>query len=322
MNAPYAVGIDLGGTFIKAGVVDAANKIVHRQSIETLADRGVDDTIDRLGRLVTSLLAATRLSNDHVAGVGIGAPGPMSHAAGMILSAPNLPGWTNVPLRKRLNAVTGLRTTLENDANAAAFGELTAGAGQAVRDLVFFTLGTGVGGGVIIDGRLHRGRFDNAGEFGHIIVQPDGRPCPCGQSGCLERYASALAVGQRATEAIRSGENSSLKTLLDQGKVIDAPDVDQAAVAGDPLARRIWNETCRFLAIACVGLQHVLNPERIVLGGGLIGSRARLLEPVRRHFRELTWNAADDVPEITLATLGNDAGIIGTAALARAEFAP
>jgi glucokinase len=185
--------------------------------------------------------------------------------------------------------------------------------------MVMLTLGTGVGGGVISDGELLHGALENAGEIGHMIVVPDGRPCPCGQRGCLERYASANAVAERLVEALQAGEDSMLKARVDSGESITSVDVAQAARTGDSLAARIWDETCHYLAIAAVNMQHVLNPERFVLAGGLIGAGDQLLDPVRQHFRRQTWHLTRDYPHIELATLGDDAGIIGAAALAWRE---
>lgn len=318
------IGIDVGGTNIKAGVVDAGGAAVVRREIETEAARGFEHVFQRLTSLANELRGA---AGQPVSAIGIGVPGPLSHARGVIHRAPNLPGWVNVPMRDRFSAATGLPVCLENDANAAAFGEFVAGAGRALRDLVMLTLGTGIGGGVILDGRLWRGSFDNAGEIGHMIVLPGGRECPCGQRGCLERYASANAVAERAAEALRAGERSALSDPFLQGQRagaggggLTAADVEGAATEGDALASRVWEEMCRCLAIACVNIQHLYNPQAVILAGGLINAGGRLLEPVRRCFDALTWTIAPDRPRIELAELGGNAGLIGAAALARIEF--
>jgi len=243
----------------------------------------------------------------------------MSHEEGIVYASPNLPGWENIPLRARFSAATGLPVTLDNDANVAAYGEFIAGAGKGTRDMVMLTLGTGIGGGIILNGRLHRGAFDNAAEIGHTIAVANGRPCPCGQRGCLERYGSANAVAERFVEALEAGEDSPLKASVEAGETLTAVDVERAAQAGDALAVRIWDETCLYLALACIDIQHTLNPECVVLGGGLIGAGDQLLKPVRGHFQQQSWQLAKDHPRIELATLGNDAGIIGAAALARSE---
>lgn len=317
----YAIGIDLGGTNLRAGLFDPGGKLLARAGVATDVAGGPAAVVRQAARLVEQLVGEAGCPWEHVCAVGIGAPGPMSHARGVVFKAPNIPGWVNVPLRDMLREATGLPCTVENDANAAAFGEFRAlaGGGSGVTDLVLLTLGTGVGGGIVLGGQLLRGKKDNAGEIGHLIVEPSGRQCPCGQRGCLERYASARAVGQRAAEALDAGEASLLRVVHESGSALDAQRVEAAAVAGDALARRIWDDTCRYLAIAIVAIQHLLNPDVVVLAGGLIGANERLLDPVQRHFRELTWSAADDGPDIALARLGDDAGIRGAAELARME---
>ncbi len=319
MAGTHTIGIDLGGTNIKAGVVDPAGKLVRRTSIATEADRGFEHVFARLVRLVEDLLSQAGLTSTDVCAIGFGTPGPMSHEKGVIYAAPNLPGWDNIPLRDRFAEATGLPVALDNDANAAAFGEFTAGAGRGTRDMVMLTLGTGIGGGIILDGRLLRGTFDNAAEIGHTIAVPGGRPCPCGQRGCLERYSSANAVAERLIEAIEAGETSSLDPAARTGPRPTSADVARAAREGDALAARIWDEMCLHLAIGCVNIQHMVNPETIVLGGGMIRAGEQLLAPVRAHFRKQVWPVPQDYPRIELATLGDDAGIIGAAALARLD---
>jgi glucokinase len=320
MAAQYTVGIDLGGTNIKAGVCDRAGWLLIKDSMLTEGDGGVDHVIGRMAGFATDLIQRSGVPRGQVIGLGIGAPGPMSHKEGIIYSAPNLRDWKMVPLRDRMCDATGIPTVLENDANAAAFGEFAAGAGQDVRSLMLFTLGTGVGGGVVIDGKLWRGDFDNAAEVGHTIIVPNGRECPCGQHGCMERYASASAVAERLQEAVAAGEPSSLRPRVLAGEPFDARDVLAARAAGDALAARIWEETCYYLALTITNIQHLFNTELVVLSGGLINAGSVLLETVQRHFEQVSWKIAPDAPRIALATLGTDAGTIGAAALAYEAF--
>ncbi len=309
MRDTPTLGIDVGGTNIKAGLVDPAGNVLARREIDTQAERGCEHVLARIVELARALM------NDPAAGgrvvaLGIGVPGPLSHKQGIVFHAPNLPGWVNVPIRSRLQEALNIPVCLENDANAAAYGEFFSGAGRDVDTMVMLTLGTGVGGGIILDGRLWRGSFDSAGEVGHMIVIPDGRACPCGQRGCLERYASAAAIGERWLEA-KGGRGSAV------GAPSTAEDVQRAMEAGDADATRVWDEACRVLALGCVNLQHLVNPQLVVLAGGLINAGAALLEPVRRHFDELSWRIAPDRPAIELARLGGNAGLIGAASLAR-----
>ena len=315
MPATYIIGIDLGGTNIKGGVFDADRRLVLRRSIATEADRGFEHVFDRLVGLIRDLIRQAGLKPLDVRGLGLGTPGPLSHRRGFIYGSPNLPGWRDIPLRQRLQAAVGLPVVLDNDANVAALGEFVAGAGRGTRHMVMLTLGTGIGGGVIADGRLLRGHFENAGELGHTIVYPGGEPCPCGQNGCLERYASANAVGRRAAEAIRLGESSTLVAPLRQHGRLTSRDVVEAVRAGDTLAVRVWGEACEALAIGCVNFQHTLNPQRVVLGGGMANAGELLIERVREKLAALSWNLFNDRPEIVLAECGEDAGIIGAAAL-------
>jgi glucokinase len=209
---------------------------------------------------------------------------------------------------------------LENDGNAAAFGEFRAGAGRGCDPLVMLTLGTGVGAGVVLDGRILHGHFDNAAELGHMVVVVDGLPCPCGQRGCLERYASADAVVRRVLDADqnrdRRGAVNPSRERERPDLTLRAEDIAQASVAGDPLCRRVWDEACLYLAVACVNIQHAFDPQRIILGGGLANAGDFLLDAVRIRFGERTWTLHDDAPEIVLAQLGPDAGVIGATALA------
>lgn len=310
----YTIGLDLGGTNIKGGVVGPDGGLVHTASIDTQAERGADHVIARMADFVDELIGAAGIKRADVAAVGLGTPGPICHAKGLIYGAPNLPGWVNIPVRDRLAALVRLPVVVENDANAAAFGEFAGGAGRGVQDMVLFTLGTGVGGGIVLGGRLLRGHFDNAAELGHIIVERDGRPCPCGQRGCVERYASANAVAERYVEAL-----SDLAAAATPNP--NSAEIARMAAAGDSLASRIWHEACMYLAMACVDLQHVLNPELIVLGGGMADAGEQLLHAVREQLAARTWKVAPDRPRVSLAELGNHAGIVGAAALARASTA-
>jgi glucokinase len=179
-----------------------------------------------------------------------------------------------------------------------------------------FTLGTGVGGGIITDGKLLRGHFENGAELGHTIVNPGGRRCSCGQNGCVEAYSSAYFLARHAEDLIKQGKDSSLKKRMNAGEMLMAEHIVEAAKAGDEVAKQVWHDACYCLGVVIVNMQHVTNPERVVLAGGLIAAGEYLLEPVRQHASELAWHLLDDKPEIRFATLGNDAGFIGAAGCA------
>jgi len=312
----YCVGVDLGGTNLKAGLLDDKANILSQFSVPTEVERGRDAVVGNILAAAERAITEASVERSQVRGVGIGSPGPLSHRRGLVINPANLPCMKDTPLRQIVTERTGLAATLENDANAAAWGEFWAGAGKDVSDFVMFTLGTGVGGGVVVDGQLLRGHFENGAELGHILVQPGGRKCSCGQEGCVEAYSSAYNLARRAEEMMAEGRSSTLKKLVDAGQMVMAEHVVEAAQAGDALAEQVWDEACYYLAVAIVTMQHVSNPQRVVLAGGLIAAGDFLLECVRKHAQAITWHLLNDLPEIGFATLGNDAGLIGAAGCA------
>lgn len=322
MTSGYCVGVDLGGTNIKAGLLDANARVLSSFSIPTEVDKGNEVVVNNIIGAAERAIREAGVPRSEVLGIGIGSPGPLSHRKGLIINPGNLQSLKNTPIREIVRKRTGIRCTLENDANAAGWGEYWAGAGKDVKDMVMFTLGTGVGGGVIVDGRMLRGYYENGAELGHIIANPGGRLCSCGQRGCVEAYSSAYFLARHAEELIRAGQPSSLKEIMDSGQMLLAEHVVEAAKAGDPVAVKVWHDACYYLAVATVTMQHATNPQRVVMAGGLIAAGDFLLTPLRRMFRELTWKLLDDqpelqdFPEILFATLGNDAGLIGAAGCA------
>ncbi|HVP13772.1 MAG TPA: ROK family protein [Phycisphaerae bacterium] len=308
-----AIGVDLGGTAIKGGLVTPTGKVLAQHSVRTERDGGVDHVIERMVDLIDHLRKEARNLSVKVQAIGLGMPGTLSRRRGTVISPPNLPGWRNVPIVERIGSATGLSVMLDNDANNAALGEYLCGAGWGVRDLAVITLGTGIGGGLILDGKLWRGYFENAGEIGHNIIHAGGRRCSCGQQGCLEAYSSANSIVARTIEGMEGGEESCLRHVHEAGDPIRAEMIVDAAAAGDKLATRIWQEACWYLAIACVNLQHLLNLQRIVLSGGLSGAGERLKGPVEAAMNEVCSTKLGHPPELRIASLGNSAGFIGSA---------
>ena len=311
------VGIDLGGTNVKIGCFDSQLNLTCKTAAPTEADMGPETVVDRIGRTTEELLADNGLSAEAIGAIGIGAPGPAKLDEGIIIASPNMPSFKNVPLRKMVSDRFGKPTVLENDANAACWGEYVLGAGKDVEDMVFFTLGTGIGGGVIVKGQLVHGFADNAAELGHIIIYPDGRICGCGQRGCVEAYASADSTAKRAAEAVEAGANSSLKKVLDEKGQITCRDVYEHLAATDELAKRITEQTAKALALVCINVLHTTEPKRIVFAGGMIAAGDALLSRIKHYFSEQIWSLKKETVEIAFATLGEDAGIIGAAALAK-----
>jgi len=310
------VGIDLGGTNVKIGCFDSELNLIARTSASTQADMGPQAVVDRIAEAIQQLLCENSLTLEAVTAAGIGAPGPANLDQGIIIASPNMPAFKNVPLRKMVSEALSATTVLENDANAACWGEYVLGAGKDVTDMVFFTLGTGIGGGIVTNGKLVHGSRDNAAELGHIIIHPDGRKCGCGQKGCAEAYASADSTAKRATEAIQQGAESSLKGILEQNGKITSKDIYQHLAEGDALAKQITDGTAKALALLCINVLHTTDPRRIVFSGGMIAAGQILLSRIKEFFNEHIWSLKKETLEITFATLGENAGIIGAAALA------
>ena len=319
MSEVSYIGIDLGGTNIKAGLVGEGGVLLAQVSVPTEAARGVGHTIARIAEAGQAAIAAAGVDRASVRGVGIGSPGALDPARGIVRDTPYLPGFTNLPLSDLLSRAVGLPVALENDANAAAWGEFQWGAGKDVNSMVLLTLGTGIGSGIIVDGQLLRGSRNAAGELGHQIVRPGGAECGCGQHGCLEAYASARNIARRAADALEAGEQSALAETLEKGGAVECQDMVAAARAGDAMAVQIWDESCYYLAVGCVNAAHYLDPELIVFSGGLAAAGALLTDTVSAHVDRLYWKLDIPRPSIVSGVLGDDAGLIGAAGLARAR---
>ncbi len=314
VSAGCYAGVDLGGTNLKLGLVSADGELLHHSSAATEADRGPDHVLARIAQAVRRLADAARVPLADIAAVGVGAPGPLDSKTGVVVSAPNLPGWRDVPVRDRLQSDLGRPVVLENDANAAAYGEFRCGAARNVSNLALLTLGTGIGGGIILDGRIFRGSTDTGAELGHMVIQYGGRPCGCGNRGCLEAYVSATAVVAHTREALQAEERSRLADSAD----LTCKDVFAAADAGDDLARRIVEETADYLAAGITNILHVLNPEMVVLTGGMMGAGEAFLERVRQRVRRSAFERARSGCPIVWSALGGDAGVLGAALAAEA----
>ena len=312
------IGIDLGGTNIKIGCLSADMKLLWKTSIPTNAQMGPAAVIDRIIEVIKETAGQKNVPLETIKAIGVGSPGPARYMEGIIIHCGNLPKFVNVPITKMLKEKLGKPVVLENDANSACFGEFVAGAGKNIKNMVFFTLGTGIGGGIISDGRLLRGSSGNAAELGHTIVQTNGRLCTCGQKGCGEAYASAMNTAKRAAEAIEAGAKSSLKEVLKKNSQITCKDVYEHLAKGDKLAKKITDETAEILAVLCINALHCSEPEKIVFAGGMIAAGDILLDRIKYYFKQHIWKIKqEDGMEICFATLGEDAGIIGAAALAR-----
>jgi glucokinase len=309
-----AVGIDVGGTKIAGGVVDERGRIL----ATARRDSPATDT-EAIERAIEDVVAELRGSHD-VTAVGVGAAGFVDSARSTVLFAPNL-AWRDEPLRADLEARIDLPVVIENDANAAAWGEFTFGAGEDAADSLLVTVGTGVGGGIVLDGQLHRGAFGVAAEIGHMRVVPDGRLCGCGNRGCWEQYASGSALVRDTREQSRQGSLIA-RTLVDRAggdvEAITGPLITEAAREGDEFAREQLASLGRWLGEGIASMAAVLDPAVVVIGGGVSEAGDLLLDPVRAHFRaNLTGRHYRPELEVRAALLGNKAGMIGAADLAR-----
>ncbi len=312
------IGIDLGGTNIKIGCLAAGMNLLWKTSIPTDAHMGPDIVIDRIVDAIEEMAGKKNMPLETIKAVGIGTPGPAKYSEGIIIRCANLPKFTNVPITKMLKDKLGKPVILDNDANAACYGEFVAGAGKDIKNMVFFTLGTGIGSGIISDGKLLHGSGGNGAELGHTIVNINGRLCGCGQRGCIEAYASAASTAKRAAEAIEAGADSSLKDVLKKNGQITSKDVYEHLAKGDELAKKITDKTAEALGVLCVNALHCTEPEKIVFAGGMIAAGDVLIDRIKYYFKQHIWKIKqENTVEICFATLGEDAGIIGAAALAR-----
>jgi glucokinase len=320
--AKVCIGIDLGGTYIKFGLLDEDRRPSEVFQLPTPSEGGVDAVIEQMVAGAKQAMATAKLSTEDVVGVGIGCPGPLSMSKGIVYETPNIPGMKNIPMRDRVSEGVGVRAALENDANAAAYGEYLCGAGKECDDMVLLTLGTGLGGGVIVGGKVLHGAHEIGAELGHMIVVPGGRPCGCGQRGCIEQYCSATFMSRAAREKLEQTERpSSLRDVLAARGEINSKDINEARNAGDEFAAEVWDEMARTLAMGCVSYARILDPDRIVLSGGMAAAGDDLLAPVTEYYRQFHWKLTEPQTSIALATLGNDAGVIGSAGVAWQECA-
>ena len=312
----YYLGIDLGGTNIKAALVNTlTGEISGTTSIPTQSREGSDAVITNMGKLVESVVAASGIAPEDIGGIGIGVPGEIDMERGVTLFLTNLPGqWRNVALAEKLKALTGFEVSLINDARAMTFAEWKFGAGKGVETAAFYTLGTGIGGGLIINNKLHLGIGGAGGELGHVIVDLYGDACGCGSRGCVEAYASGPAIAAMGMKAVVQGLTTSLAEMCgDDLNKITPELVCQAALAGDEIAKDIYERAGRYIGIGVASIITALNPRRVVFGGGVAAAGELILDPIRRTVQSRVTLININEVHIVLATLGNNAGLVGAA---------
>lgn len=313
----YVIGIDIGGTNLVVGsVTEDGARLVGLQTEPTRPEEGADAVVARLAALVQAAIEDTRRADPSatILGVGVGAPGPLDTRAGVVFLTPNL-GWVDLPLRQRVADLVGLPASLDNDANCAVFGEWWRGAARGSRHAIGFTIGTGIGGGIIIDGRLYHGASDCAGEFGHTTIDPEGRRCKCGNYGCLEAYASGPAIALRTVEALESGAASRIPGMVGGDLTrVTAQTVYEAAAAEDELALEVVRGTARYLGAGVANLVNIFNPEVVVICGGVTLAGDRLFAPLRQEVTRRAFKPAVQHCRIVPGDLPGTAGVYGAAA--------
>ena len=304
------IGIDLGGTDIKGAVVSETGQILLQEKVPTEPEEGADGVADRIAKLAGSLCNAHGVEIGRTGGVGVGVPG-VTRKDGTVVIAPNL-GWHHVPFRQMLADRMTVRVELDNDANVAALAEAKAGVGAGCESLALLTLGTGIGGGIIIDGRIHHGSSYSAGEIGHMVVLPGGPVCGCGKAGCLEAISATRGMVGYAQRSLESGKTSSLsETELTPKSICDA------AAAGDAIGRETVDHVAKYIGIAVANLINIMSPDVIAIGGGISAAGAIMLDPIIASAEANTLEGMFEHTRIELARLGNDAGSIGASLLVR-----
>ncbi|MGC8779986.1 MAG: ROK family protein [Anaerolineae bacterium] len=318
----YIIAVDLGGTQIRAALCDPHGQMYRRVAKLTRAQEGPDAVQARIKEAIAETMEG--VGAEAVIGIGIGAPGPLDPASGIILAAPNLPGWVNVPLRNLISTHFGKPTFLGNDANVAGLAEVTYGAARGVKDVVYLTISTGIGSGIISGGKMLLGARGLAAEAGHMMIKPDGPKCGCGNRGCLEALAAGPAISRDVIGRLKAGKGGkSGKVLKLAGGDLDRVDarvIGEAAAAGDKLAINAFRRAGKYLGLGIVNLLHLFNPRMVVLGGSVTKAGPLLFEPMWETIRARAMPGYLDGLAIVPAALGDDVGLLGALALAVTEL--
>ncbi len=310
----YVVGIDIGGTNIVVGAVaEDGSELLGLVSEPTLPEQGADAVLGRIVKLARASMAEAK--GKTIAGVGIGSPGPLNTKTGVVLLTPNL-GWVNMPVRARIGDALGLPAALDNDANCAVFGEWWRGAARGATHVVGLTIGTGIGGGIVLDGKIYHGASDIAGEIGHMTIDSLGRRCKCGNYGCLEAYASGPAIAARAVEGIETGADTALPQYV-KGDLtkITAQVVYEAAHDGDAFALEVVRDTAKFLGAGVANIINIFNPDVVVICGGVTLAGQRLFGPLASEVKRRAFKPAWEACRIVPGALPGTAGVYGAAAV-------
>lgn len=320
-KAEYVVGVDLGGTKILSGVFDHSMECVGTAKLSTKSQRGVDKVVERIARCAQDAIDEADLALKQVAGVGIGAPGAVDFGSGTVIFAPNLEGWKEIPLKKELEKLLGLPVFVENDCNISALGVYAVELKSKPHSMVGIFVGTGIGGGLIVDGELYSGFGHTAGEVGHMVLEVNGPKCGCGNKGCFEALASRTAIFQQIKAGIKDGQKTLLTEMLgDDLADLRSGDLRKAIRRGDKFVDRIIEGAAEYIGIATANLINILNPEVVVLGGGVIEALAdEMMSVIVETAKDYAMPGTLKGVEIIASKLGDNAGITGAAVLARRE---
>ncbi len=312
----YLLGVDIGGTTIKMGIITEQGEIFNKWEIKTKTGKEADQIPTDIWQSISQKLAEHEIEHKQLIGIGAGAPGFIISKTGEIAEAVNL-GWKNFPLGDLLHQLSGLPVYVENDANIAALGENWLGSGKLVNYLVMITLGTGVGGGIIVDGKIVSGVNGTAGEIGHLTMDLNGHPCNCGRIGCLETIASATGIARIAEEKIKNFADSILVSTFNENNKITAKDVFDAYKLNDVCAIEVVEQITDQLGLAIANIATIINPEKILIGGGVSKAGNALLNPLKKAYQKYALPRSEAGSTFELARLGNDAGIVGGAYLVK-----
>lgn len=310
------IGIDVGGTNVKIALVDDKGKIIYSNSVPTYAQMGYEYTVNNIKQAIKDLMKETNTKTSDIQGIGFDFPGQVDYKTGVVKLAPNIPGWVNVPIAKMIEDEFHIPTRIDNDVRCAALGELKFGAGKGCENFVCITVGTGIGSGLVINGKLVRGAANAAGEIGHIKLQMQNGPiCGCGDTGCLEAFASGPSIVAMAQEYLKGGKSTKFREMAGADGEITPYIVAKAAEAGDPVAKRIFEITGYYIGMGLVSVINLLNPEKVIIGGGVAEAGDLLLDPIRKTIKERAMVIAGNSVEVVPAELGNSAGVIGASML-------
>lgn len=312
--AKSRIGIDIGGTNIKVALVSKNGDITYSNTIPTRSEMGYEYTINNIKQAITTLMNETKTNKSNIEGIGFGFPGQVDYKTGIVKNLPNIPGWTEVPIAQIIEKEFGIPTKIDNDVRCAALGELNFGAGKGCENLICITVGTGIGSGIILNGKLVRGASNAAGEIGHIKLFPQGdKLCGCGDYGCLEAYVSGPSIVEMATDYLKGGKSTKYREMA-QGDITPYI-VAQAAMQGDGVAKRIFTIMGEYLGTGLASVVNLLNPEKIIIGGGVAECGDLLLAPVKETLLKRAMAISANAVEIVPAKLGNTAGVIGSSLL-------